>query len=182
MSLRSVSAPAPAPAPALRPARGPALLSALVLLAGCAGIPYLDAKKRTESGGELDQQKAAAQTDLDQQRGRNTDLSQARAAREAELARDARRIAALDRDLKAKDRQLAAALKAQRVDQARYNELKRQVDGLQAETDAVQKAQQQAAGAATPDAAADAAKTKQLAELEQRKKALEDALGALTKR
>lgn len=157
-----------------------AALFAALLLGGCSNIPYLDAKARTRSGGELDQQQAAAQSDLDQQRQRHTGLSDAKTKRDAEIARDNRRIAALDKDLKAQDRQLAAALKAQRVDQARYNDLKRQLDALQADTETAR--QDQARAAASPDGPGDTAKAAKLAELEQRKKSLEEALGALTTR
>jgi predicted nuclease with TOPRIM domain len=149
------------------------------MLGGCA---YFDAKKRTQEGGELDQQKAAAQSDLDAHRRSNTELTSAKAARQAEIEQNRKRIASLERDLKTQDRLLAQARKDQKVDQARYAELKGQLDRLQADTEAAQKAQQQAAASANPDAASDAAKARQLAELEQRKKALEEALGALTKR
>ena len=156
-----------------------ALLGA-ALLAGCAGNPYIDAKRRTAAGGELDQQQAAADARLADEQRRNVALQGQKTSVDTEVARNAQRIGALQNDLKRQDAQLAAALKARQVDKTRYDQLKRQLNDLQADT---QRADMDNRGAAlSKSPGADAAKQAELADLEKRKKALEDALAALTKR
>lgn len=156
-----------------------ALLGA-VLLTGCANNPYLEARQRTTAGGELDQREAAAQRDLDAERRRQSDMHIRRQGIDAEIARNSHRISALQGDLKKQDAQLAAALSARKITKAQHDQIKRQVDGLRADTNSAELENQRAAGSKTPSN--DAAKQAELAKLEERKKALETTLSAMTAR
>ena len=78
------------------------------------------------------------------------------------------------------DAALASALKSRQVSQARYNELKREMDAVKAEMQSVD-LQNKGDAFAQPDPKADAAKEARLKELERRKKDLETALAALAK-
>lgn len=156
-------------------------LAGALLLAGCANNPYLDAKRRTAAGGELDQQEAAARRDLDAEQRRRAAITTQKADVDAQIQRNSQRIASLEKDLRAQDRQLADALKSRKIDKTRHDDLKRQLEDLRADTQRADLDNQRDGMSKTPTSG-DAAKQAQLAELEKRKKALEDALGALTKR
>ena len=80
------------------------------------------------------------------------------------------------------DEALTQALQARQLTKARYDELKRNMDGIRKETAAL--AQQNDADrlTSTSDKKADAAKEERLRSLEKRKKELETALAALVKR
>lgn len=156
-------------------------LALTALLAGCAGNAYLDAKRNTAAGGQLERDTAAAQRDLDGARARNVQLQTDRERMAGQIEQDRQRIASLEGDLRRQETALAAALKAGKVSQARHAQLKRELDTLRADTQAAELANRSRAMAKTSDAQADAAKQAQLRELERRKKALEDALAAMTK-
>ncbi|KQP11866.1 hypothetical protein [Pseudorhodoferax sp. Leaf267] len=157
------------------------ILTLAVLLSGCAGNAYLDAKRNTAAGGKMDQDIAASQADLDRARAQNASLQSATANRQAEIDRDKRRVASLESDLRKQDATLAAALKSGKVTKARHAELKKQLDQLKGDTQSAELDAQRLAMAKTPDAQATAAKEKQLQDLEKRKKGLEDALAAMAR-
>ncbi len=161
-----------------RPA--PLLAAAALLLSGCAANTYLDAKRNTAAGGQQERDIAAAKTDLATAQAQNTSLQDQKLQREREIERNNKRIRALESDLKKQDAALAGALKAKQVSQARYNELKKEMDAVKAETQSVD-LQNKGDALATPDPKADAAKEARLKELERRKKELEAALAGLTK-
>lgn len=161
-----------------RPA--PLLAAAALLLSGCAANTYLDAKRNTAAGGQQERDIAAAKTDLATAQAQNTSLQDQKLQREREIERNNRRIRALESDLKKQDAALASALKAKQVSQARYNELKKEMDAVKAETQSVD-LQNKGDALAAPDAKADTAKEVRLKELERRKKELEAALAGLTK-
>ena len=151
-----------------------------VLLTGCAGNAYLDAKRNTAAGGQLERDTNAAQRDLDNARARNEQIKRDQVRVDQQIEQDRRRIAAVDSDLRKQDAALAAALKAGKVSQFRHASLKKELDALRTETqsaDMANRAQAMAKG----DAKADAAKEQQLRNLESRKQALEQALAAMAK-
>lgn len=154
------------------------LLPLVLLVSGCA--TYLDAKNNTAVGGQQDRDKAAARADLAAAQSQNASLQVQKQQRDAEIERNNQRIRALQADLKKQDTALANALKAKQVSQARYNELKKEMDSVKAETQSVE-LQNNGDALAKPDAKADAAKEARLKDLERRKKELEAALAGLTK-
>lgn len=158
-----------------------ALLLGGALATGCANNPYLEAKQRTAAGGELDQQQAAAQRDLDAEKRRQADMQARRQGIDAEIARNSQRISALQGDLKKQDAQLAAALSSRKITKAQHDQLKRQVEGLRADTNSAELENQRAAMSKSPGGN-DTAKQAELAKLEERKKALEKTLSAMTAR
>lgn len=158
-------------------------LPALLLLGGCAATgAYMDAKDNTRAGGRQEQQIAAARTDLTTAQGQNTQLQDAKLQRERELERQDKRIRAVEEDLRKQDAALANALKGKQVTQARYNEIKREMDAIRSEAQAVDMQNRGDALAKTSDPKADAAKEARLKELERRKAELEGTLSALAKR
>ncbi len=156
-------------------------LLGLALLAGCANNAYFEAKQRTAAGGELDRQEAAAQQALQSERARQADLQTRQRAIDTEIARNAQRITALQGDLKRQEAQLAAALNGRKITKSQHDQVKRQLDALQADT---QRADMENQGAALSKQAqgVDAAKRAELARLEERKRALEQTLSAMTAR
>jgi len=158
---------------------GMAVLAAL--LTGCAGNTYLDAKRNTAAGGQLERDTAAAQSDLDAARARNAQLQTDQARVAGQIEQDRRRISALEGDLGRQQAALDAARKSGKLSQARHAQLKRELDALRADTQAAELANRSRAVAKAPDPQADAAKQAQLRELERRKKALETALAAMSK-
>ena len=163
-----------------RPAVG-VLAVALLLLGGCANT-YLDAKANTAAGGQQSRDIAGAQTDLATAQQTNVRLSDEKLQRERELKRNDDRIRAMQADLRKQDVVLADALKAKQVSSSRYAELKREMDSIRAEMQSVDMQNRGDAMATTSDPKADAAKEARLRDLERRKKELEGALAALTKR
>lgn len=162
----------------VRPA--PLLAAAVLLLSGCAANTYLDAKRNTAAGGQQERDIAAAKSDLASAQAQNTSLQDQKLQREREIERNNRRIRALESDLKKQDAALTSALKSKQVSQARYNELKKEMDAVKSETQSVD-LQNKGDAMAAPDAKADAAKEARLKDLERRKKDLEAALAGLTK-
>lgn len=162
----------------VRPA--PLLAAVALLLSGCATSTYLDAKRNTAAGGQQERDIAVAKSDLASAQAQNTSLQDQKLQREREIERNNRRIRAVEADLKKQDAALASALKAKQVSQARYNELKKEMDAVKSEMQSVD-LQNKGDAFAAPDAKADAAKEARLKELERRKKDLESALAGLTK-
>jgi len=157
-----------------------ALPAALLLLGGCA--TYMDAKQNTAAGGQQSRDIAAAKTELATAQQENVRLSDEKLQRERELKRNNDRIRAMESDLKKQDQVLADALKAKQVSSTRHAELKREMDSIRAEMQSVDMQNRGDAMAKTADPKADAAKEARLRDLEKRKKELEVALAALTKR
>lgn len=155
-----------------------AALLGVALVTGCANNPYFDARQRTAAGGELDQKEAAAQRDLEAERRRQAGMQVQRQGIDTEIARNSQRISALQGDLKKQDAQLAAALSARKITKAQHDQIKRQVDGLRADANSAELENQRAAVSKAPGN--DAAKQAELAKLEERKRALEKTLSAMT--
>jgi hypothetical protein len=158
----------------------PLLAAAALLLSGCAANTYLDAKRNTAPGGQQERDIAAAKTELATAQQQNVSLSDQKLQREREIERNNRRIRAMEADLRKQDAALASALKSKQVTQARYNELKKEMDAVKAEMQSVD-LQNKGDAFGAPDAKADAAKEARLKDLERRKKDLETALAALAK-
>lgn len=158
----------------------PLLAAAALLLSGCAANTYLDAKRNTAAGGQQERDIAAAKTELTTAQQQNVSLSDQKLQREREIERNNKRIRAMEADLRKQDVALASALKAKQVSQARYNELKKEMDAVKAEMQSVD-LQNKGDAFGAPDAKADAAKEARLKDLERRKKDLETALAALAK-
>ena len=158
----------------------PLLAAAALLLSGCAANTYLDAKRNTAPGGQQERDIAAAKTELATAQQQNVSLSDQKLQREREIERNNKRIRAMEVDLRKQDAALASALKSKKVTQARYNELKREMDAVKAEMQSVD-LQNKGDAFGAPDAKADAAKEARLKDLERRKKDLETALAALAK-
>jgi PBP1b-binding outer membrane lipoprotein LpoB len=158
----------------------PLLAVVALLLSGCAANTYLDAKRNTAPGGQQERDIAAARTELTTAQQQNVSLSDQKLQREREIERNNKRIRAMEADLRKQDVALASALKAKQVSQARYNELKREMDAVKAEMQSVD-LQNKGDAFGTPDAKADAAKEARLKDLERRKRDLENALAALAK-
>lgn len=158
----------------------PMIAAAALLLSGCAANTYLDAKRNTAPGGQQERDIAAAKTELATAQQQNVSLSDQKLQREREIERNNKRIRAMEVDLRKQDAALASALKSKQVTQARYNELKREMDAVKAEMQSVD-LQNKGDAFGAPDAKADAAKEARLKDLERRKKDLETALAALAK-
>ena len=156
------------------------LAAATLLLVGCANA-YLDAKRNVAPGGQQSQDIAAAKTDLTSAQAANASLSDQKLQRERELDRNNKRIRAVEADLRKQDVALSDAVKAKQVSQTRAAELKKEMDSIRAEMQSVDM-QNKGDAFGQPDAKADAAKEARLRALEQRKKDLEAALGAMVKR
>lgn len=149
----------------------------LPLLGGCA--TYLDAKSNVAPGGKQERDIAAAKADLSAAKADNVRLGDEKLQRERELKRNDERIRAVQADLRKQEEALAAARKSKQVSDARYAELKRQMDALRAETQQVELQNNADALSKTPDRKADDAKAAKLADLEKRKKALETELARI---
>ena len=157
-----------------------ASMLAVVALTGCANNAYLQAKQRTAPGGELDQQAAAAQRGLEVEKRKQAELQGRQKTVDTEISQNAKRISALQGDLIKQDTQLAAALKKRKITKAQHDQLKRQVEALRGDTQRVELENQGAA--LSKNAAGDAEKQAQLGKLEERKRALEKSLSAMTAR
>ena len=153
--------------------------SALVLLLPGCGT-YLEAKRNTAVGGQNERDIATANSQLSSAQAQNASLAVQKQQRERDIEANNKRIRALEADLKKQDAALASALKARQLTQARYNELKKEMDAVKAETQSVD-LQNKGDALAAPDTKADAAKEAKLKDLERRRKDLESALAALTK-
>lgn len=149
---------------------------------GCAAGVYLDARRNVAPGGQQERDIAAANTQLTAAQAQNAQLQQARTQRERDLDDNDRRIRALEADLHRQDATLAAALKARQVTQGRHDQIRRDLDALRADMQAVQMQNRGDRLAKTSEPGADAAKEARLRDLEKRKKELEGALSALARR
>lgn len=156
------------------------LVSGVLLISGCG--TYMEAKEATRRGGTIDQQKAAASQQLAAEKSKNTQLQDEQLNREREIARMDKRIQAAQAELANQNEVLNNALRSKKINQARYDDLKRQQSALQAELQNLELQNKSDSGAKTSDPAAQADKEKKLAELEKKKKNLEAALASLVQR
>lgn len=156
-----------------------ALLGATLLAAGCANNAYLESKRYIAAGGQMERDTSNANAQLASAQVANAQLQTSAARQDAEIAENSRRIKALNSELQTQDARLAAALKAKRLTQARYDQLKRELDGIRADSQGVELDNERARMAKTADPKADEAKRQRLKDLETRKKQLEAQLGAL---
>jgi predicted nuclease with TOPRIM domain len=155
----------------------PALACAALLLAGCG--TFLEARENIKPGGKIDQDKATARRDLQTAKIEQTRLTDEKAQREAELKRNDERIRAVQADLQQHEQALQRALAAKKVSQSRYDELKRELDAVKAESQSVD-LQLKSVAFRPADAKADAAKEQRLRDLERRKAELEKQLAQVT--
>lgn len=148
-------------------------LGSAALLSACT---YIEERRDLNAGGPQ-QREAAAQAALDAERQRSTGLSAQQAQRERELAAVNARLSDAQAGLDAQTRRLDEALRNKKISTARYNELKRQTDGLKSDTAGL-KLRNDADRASKANSGNDPAKLKQLEALEQRRRDLEAALQA----
>ena len=154
----------------------------LVASAGLAGCgTYMEAKEATRAGGTIDQQKAAANQQLAAAKATNTRLTDEQLNREREIERMEKRIQASQTELSKQNQALADALRTRQITQARHDQLKRDLNGIQADMQNVELQNKMDKGS-KPDPAGQAEKEKKLAALEQRKRELEAAMGTLVRR
>lgn len=162
------------PAPSLVLA---ALLTALAA-AGCANNPYLQSKEYTSEGGQMATDTAAAAGRLDTAQRTNVSLNQQARDQDAQIKADQARIDDLQSTLDRQQKALADALSKRKLTQARYDQLKKQVDDLRAETRAADM-QNKSRAMAKPGTAADPEQQARLRQLEKRRADLEAALAKL---
>jgi PBP1b-binding outer membrane lipoprotein LpoB len=148
-----------------------------LLLGGCA--TYMEARENVKPGGKLDQEKQAAQADLQAAQSEKTRLTSEKELREAELRRNDERIRAVQAETQRQDQVLAAALKSKQLTQQRYDALKKEVDSIRAESQSLD-LQIKSAAFRQSDPKADAAKEQKLRELERRKQELSKTLAEMT--
>jgi PBP1b-binding outer membrane lipoprotein LpoB len=153
------------------------LALATVVLGGCA--TYMEARENVKPGGKIDQDKAAAQADLQAAQGEKSRLTSEKEQREAELRRNDERIRTVQADLQRQDQVLAAALKSKQVTQQRYDALKKEVDSIRAESQSLD-LQIKSAAFRQSDPNADKAKEQKLRDLERRKQELSKTLADMT--
>lgn len=126
-------------------------LVASLTLGGCA--TYLDARDNVAVGGKLDQQKAAAARDLDAALAQRASMQQRRAEQDAELARVDDQLRRMQAEQKTQQLQLAQALQARRITNAKHHQISKELQSVKAEADALQmkigNARLQPGGAAT---------------------------------
>ena len=159
------------------------LFAALTLTGLASGCEtYVDAKRNTAKGGQLERDTADARRSLAEAKRENAQLQDAKIQRDRELEENERRIRAVEADLRDQDASLAKALKGQQVSKARYDQLKRDLEAIRKETTALGQQNDSDRLSATSDKNADAAKEARLRELERKKKELETAVAALVKR
>jgi hypothetical protein len=165
------------------PIRSLHLLFAALTLTGlvCGCETYIDAKRNTAAGGQLERDTADARRSLDEAKRENAQLQDAKIRRDRELEEHERRIRAVETDLRAQDASLAKALKAQQVSKARYDQLKRDLDAIRKETVSLGQQNDSDRLSSASDKKADAAKEARLRDLERKKKELESAVAALVK-
>lgn len=151
----------------------PAMLLTASLLPACT---YLEEKRDLLSGGPQ-QREAAAQAQLDAERQRSAGLQRQQSQRQADLDAVDRRLAAAQVRLDAQQRRLDAALKARKIGEAKYRDLKRQTEQLKADTAQLQQSRPPTLTRSVANVD-DTAKLQQLERLEQRRRDLEAALQA----
>lgn len=147
-------------------------------LAGC-GSAYLESKRYTATGGQMERDQQAANADLSAAQRDNARLQQTTADRDQEIAQDSRRIRSLEVDLGQQNARLKAAFKDKRISQSRHAKFKRELDAIRAETQNVAHENQSATLVKTSNSKADPAKAERLRKLEQRKTQLDAELKAL---
>jgi hypothetical protein len=159
------------------------LFAALTLTGFASGCEtYIDAKRNTAAGGQLERDTADARRSLAEAKRENVQLQDAKIQRDRELEENERRIRAVEADLRDQDASLAKALQARQVSKGRYDQLKRDLDAIRKETAVLGQQNDSDRLSTAPDKKADAAKELRLRELERKKKELEAAVAALVKR
>lgn len=158
----------------------PLLAATAMLLTGCAVNTYLDAKRNTAPGGPQEAEIAARKREVATLETRNAEMKDEAALADREIERNNTRIRALESELRTVNARLDSALKARRVSQQRYNELKREMDSVKREMQAVE-LQNKGDALAAPDPKSGLEKEAKLKDLERRKKDLENAVAALAK-
>ncbi|MFZ3119615.1 MAG: hypothetical protein WA159_15010 [Variovorax sp.] len=156
-----------------------AILGATLLAAGCANNAYLESKRYTAAGGQMERDTSNANAQFASAQVANAQLQTTVARQDAEIAENARRIKTLNAELQTQHARLTAALKSKRLTQARHDQLKRELDGIRADSQSVELENDRARMAKTQDPKAEEAKRQKLKDLETRKKQLETQLGAL---
>lgn len=155
------------------------LLVAVTVIGGCAAMDsYNQAGRYTAPGGGGDQQKAAAQAELQNARQQSAGLQADVALRQREIQQINERLRASEFDLAAQSRALDEAIRARRVSQAQADPLRKEIENIRIEMQKID-ALNKATAAAKPDPAADEAKRKRLADLDGRRKALEATLAQM---
>jgi biopolymer transport protein ExbB/TolQ len=151
------------------------LLMLMLLLAGCTA--YTKAGERTRA---TERQTVEEKRTLEADKAKNVRLQDQSTQLERENERVAKRISATQDELRRQDVALKSALSAKKVTQSRYNELKTELDSIQAEAQRLD-LQHKGDSIGKPDAAAQGAKEKRLQQLEDRKRNLETTLQQLGK-
>ncbi|OUM00024.1 hypothetical protein [Variovorax sp. JS1663] len=146
---------------------------------GCANNPYLESKRYTATGGQMEQEQNTASAQLASAQATNTRLQSDAARRKAEIDSNAQRIRTLEGELRSQNAQLDEALRARRISQSRHAQLKREIDAIRSEAQNVQLENEGARMSGASDPKAEAAKRERLQQLEGRKKQLQEALSAL---
>lgn len=159
----------------IRPLMHGTLLTALLLLSGCAA--YTKAGERTRA---TERQTVEEKRTLEADKAKNVRLQDQSTQLDRENERVTKRIAAAQDELRKQDVALKSALSAKKVTQARYNDLKTELDSIQAEAQSLD-LQHKGDAVGKPDPAAQGAKEKRLKQLEDRKRNLETALQQLGK-
>ncbi|MBK8763533.1 MAG: hypothetical protein KA778_00090 [Burkholderiaceae bacterium] len=148
-------------------------LGIAALLSACT---YIEERRDLNAGGPQ-QRETAAQAALDAERQRAGGLSARQAQRQDELAALNMRLSEAQAGLDAQTKRLDEALRNKKISITRYNELKRQADGLKSDAAGL-KLRNDADRASKANLGNDPAKLKQLEALEQRRRDLESALQA----
>jgi septal ring factor EnvC (AmiA/AmiB activator) len=155
-----------------------ALASSLVLVA-CGA--YIKAQHDTRPGGAIDQAKAQAERDRKREAEINIRLQDELLYHHREIKRIEDRIQAAQSELSKQNQALEDALRTRKISQARHDQLKYDLSAIQFDMGSIE-TQNRIDKGSKPDPAGQAEKEKRLAALEQRKKELETAMGALVRR
>jgi hypothetical protein len=139
---------------------------------------YKQAGRYTAPGGEGDQQKAMAQAELQRARQQSAGLQADVQQRQREIQQVNERLRAGEADLVAQSGALDSAVRARRVSQAQADQIRKEIEDIRIEMQKID-ALNKAAVAARPDPTVDETKRKRLADLDRRRKALEDTLGKM---
>lgn len=150
------------------------------LLAACASMKdFNDARKRVAPGGQLERDTRDAKAQEEVARAEQDRLRILKEEQDAELRRNAERIAAVESAASEQGRLLAQALNNKQVSASRHAELKSQLDAIRAETLALQRQNKADEAKAAIDPKVRADKDRRLRDLEQRRKDLERVLAQL---
>lgn len=149
-------------------------------VSGCAAVEaHSRAGEYVKAGGVGDQQKSAAQVDLQRARTDNLLLQEEKVRRERELQDTENRLRTMETEVARQEKLLADAVGARQLTQQRSAELKRELDAIRSEIRQLD-LQNKSAAIGKPDPVADKAKQERLRALEARKRALEASLAQLT--